>query len=48
MVFAAIFGVAFFGDSIDAVGLVGIAAVVASGVLAGQLTRKPVDLTEND
>ena len=48
VVFAAIFGVVLFDDSIDLTGLIGIAAVVASGVLAGQLTRKPVDLTEND
>ncbi len=48
VVFAALFGVIVFDDAIDLFGLVGITIVVASGMLAGALSRKPVEPVEND
>jgi len=41
VVFAVLFGVLLFSDPFDLLGLVGIVAVVGSGMLAGQFSRKP-------
>lgn len=48
VVFAALLGAALFGDRFDPLSLAGMAIVVVSGVLAGQITRRPADPAEGD
>ncbi|MCX9158436.1 DMT family transporter [Niveibacterium sp. 24ML] len=48
VVFAAIFGAVIWGEHLDPLALFGILAVIASGALAGKLSRRPAPPAETD
>lgn len=48
VVFAAIFGAALWGEQLDPLAILGIVAVIASGALAGHVSRRPAPPAETD
>ncbi|GAA5173150.1 DMT family transporter [Niveibacterium umoris] len=48
VVFAAVFGVVLWNERLDPLAYLGIVAVIASGALAGQISRRPAPPAETD